>query len=77
MDQERNGKNGSGGKTYIIDIVVWILWAILVWGFLGALAYFQSPKDTPGLHEIIILAYFLGFSSVFALIYIIAIKKGA
>jgi ABC-type long-subunit fatty acid transport system fused permease/ATPase subunit len=74
---ERDQNERGRSRSYVLDVVVWALWAVLVWGFLGLLAVLDSPTGTPGLHEVIILAYFLGFSAVFALIYLIAAKKGA
>ncbi|MFZ4451698.1 hypothetical protein [Salibacterium aidingense] len=63
-------------KSYIFDIVVWCSWLVLMWGFLGILALIDSPKDSPGIHEAIILAYFLGFSFFFGLLFFMALKRG-
>lgn len=69
-------ENQPGGKlTYKIDYVMWILWAILMWGFLITLSVVNSPSDKPGIHEIIITAYFLGFPVVFGLMYILYLKR--
>lgn len=62
--------------THAVDIVVWSLWAVIMWGFLLALTVIDSPSDSPGIHEFIIISYFLGFSVVFALVYILIIKRG-
>ncbi|MCL7749603.1 hypothetical protein [Halalkalibacter alkaliphilus] len=68
--------NGKEKKSYIFDIVVWVSWLFLMWGFLAVLGFTDSPKNAPGLHEVIILGYFLGFVGFFALLYYLALKKG-
>lgn len=65
-----------GRKRYTLDIIVWCLWAILMWGFLGLLAYTNSPRNEAGLHEVIVITYFFGFSIIMAILYIFALKKG-
>lgn len=63
-------------NSRVFDIVVWSSWLVLMWGFLALLAFVDSPKTSPGIHEVIILAYFLGFSFFFGLLYFMALKRG-
>jgi len=62
--------------SHALDLIVWGLWAILMWGFLGILAYTSSPKNMAGIHEVIIYSYFLWFSLVYGFIYVYIMKKG-
>ncbi|MED4206641.1 hypothetical protein [Neobacillus mesonae] len=62
--------------TYAVDIVLWVLWGILMWGFLITISIVSSPANRPGIHELIITGYFLGFSVVFAIIYLMVLKRG-
>lgn len=64
---------GKGNVT--LDIAVWSFMIVCMFGFLGVLAYTNSPRDNIGLHELIALTYFLGFSVVYAAIYLISLKK--
>lgn len=73
MGDEKEGEKKE--LSYTIDYVMWILWAILMWGFLITLAVVHSPSNKPGIHEIIITAYFLGFPVVFGLMYILYLKR--
>ncbi|AST91017.1 MULTISPECIES: hypothetical protein [Sutcliffiella] len=76
MNQDKNETNPTKKSSHIFDIVVWIGWGVLVWGFLASLAFIASPKDSAGIHEVIILAYFLGFTFFFGLLYYMALKRG-
>ncbi|WP_408010186.1 hypothetical protein ACJROX_07810 [Pseudalkalibacillus sp. A8] len=76
MTQNNFSEKTKKKSSKIFDIIVWISWLILMWGFLGLLAITSSPKDSPGLHEAIILAYFLGFGFFFGLLYYITLKRG-
>lgn len=69
-------KEVKSKKSYFFDISLWITWLILMWGFLGLLAITSSPKDSPGIHEAIILAYFLGFGYFFGFFYYAMLKRG-
>lgn len=62
--------------SYAIDIFLWSLWIVLMWGFLLTISIVASPSDHPGIHELIITGYFLGFSVVFAIIYLMVLKRG-
>lgn len=80
MDKSNEKKEEKGHKsyktTYMVDIVLWTLWGLLMWGFLFTLSVIDSPSNSPGIHEIIITSYFLGFVFIFAIIYIIVVKRG-
>lgn len=74
VDTEQAAKKKK--TTHAIDIVLWSLWAVLMWGFLFLISVISSPSNKPGIHELIITGYFLGFSVVFAVIYIMVLKRG-
>ncbi|MDX9821151.1 MAG: hypothetical protein RBT20_04405 [Syntrophales bacterium] len=59
-----------------LDVAVWCFLVICLGGFLGSLAYIPSPKNSPGIHELIVLGYFFGFVIVYALIYKFFLGKG-
>lgn len=64
-------------RSMTLDIVVWSFMIVCMFGFLGVLAYTNSPRGNIGLHELIVLTYFLGFSVVYATIYLISLKGGS
>jgi len=74
VSNEEN-KNKKKETSHVMDIVMWSIWLVLMWGFLIALSVIKSPSDSPGVHEIIITGYFLGFPIIFALMYIIYLKR--
>ena len=77
MNQNNKTETKQSKKSsHIFDIVVWGGWVVLVWGFLALLAFIASPKNSAGIHEVIILAYFLGFTFFFGLLYYMALKRG-
>lgn len=63
-------------NSYLLDLWLWGCWVVLMWGFLAILTVTDSPKDSPGIHEVIILAYFLGFSGFSAFLYYLILRKG-
>ncbi|HLQ97563.1 MAG TPA: hypothetical protein VK135_02615 [Candidatus Dormibacteraeota bacterium] len=69
-------KEGRNNVTNITDIVIWSLWLVMMWGFLIILMVVDSPTNSPGIHELIITAYFFGFSIVFAVVYLLILKRG-
>jgi len=69
-------KAEKSNVTNITDIVTWSLWLVLMWGFLIILMIVDSPTNSPGIHELIITAYFFGFSIVFAVVYLLILKRG-
>ncbi|MES1926697.1 hypothetical protein [Salinisphaera sp. T31B1] len=79
-DNARGQGSASTGKAVrtsrLLDIVLWSLWLVIMWGFLITLAMTDSPHDVPGMHELIITGYFFGFAAIFALIYLIVLKRG-
>lgn len=63
-------------RTYKIDIVIWIVSQILMWGFIAFLHYVDSPKDSPGIHEVVSYAYFLGITFLYTWLLWITLKRG-
>lgn len=63
-------------KSYHFDILTLILWLVLMWGFLLLLTVTNNPPDRPGIHMFLTLTYFLGFTFIYAIYYILALKKG-
>lgn len=66
----------SGKRSYHFDILALVLWIVLMWGFLLTLSFTDSPKDHAGFHELLSYIYFLGFTIVYAVFYIMALRKG-
>ena len=58
-----------------LDIILFVLWLVLMWGFLALISFVPSPKDAPGIHEIATYIYFFGVSFILLFIYVYAIKK--
>lgn len=61
--------------VFKLDIIIYVLWLIIMWGFLAILTFVPSPKDNPGPHELIALIYFFGISFIFLFIYLYIVKK--
>jgi hypothetical protein len=74
--QEKTPEALKKRKSYHFDILALVLWLVIMWGFLLVMTFTDSPKNSAGIHELLAYTYFFGFTFVYAIFYILALKKG-